>query len=153
MSANCLPILAISGDRQKRRHRQNAHQRKDRPLDRPLGDKPDAGDDDNQTAQSGHGFEDRRLNRQIAEKRKPQIVMHLHALDELAAPFRFLLKCSYFAQSLNGVDAVRVQIAQRLACPRPQLIDPTAHQKRAEDDNRQERHQRGRHSANRTKPA
>ena len=85
------------------------------------------------------------MNRQIAEKRQPQIVMRLDALDELAAPFGFLLKRRYFAQSLNGVDAVRVQIAKRFTRPRPQRINPAAHEKRAKDDDRQERHQRGRH--------
>ena len=141
-------LAAYIGDfgyRQERRHRQHAHQREDRPVERPIGDKPDAGHDDNQPAQPGGGFQNRGLNRQITEKWQAQGVMRFHPVDELTAPVIFLLKRRNFTEALNGVDAVRVQIAQRFARPRPQRVDTPAHEKRAEAYNRQKRRQRRRH--------
>ena len=138
-------LAADLGDlrhRQEGRHGEDGQQRQQAGIDRALLGERRARHDDGQAAQPDQHFEHGLLRGELAEEGQAQRDVALRQLDRACAARGLLLEGHDLAQALHRIDGEGAEFARRLARLAAQLVDPLAHQERAQPGGEQERQQR-----------
>ena len=123
------------------REREQRQQRQRGRIEAARSREPGAGHDDDQAAEAGGDLLQRRLQREVAQERQPQVEEAARLDGQRLAPPRDAAVGHDLGQALHRVDHVRVEVAGGLARARAEAVDARAAQHRRQRRVEQERHQ------------